>query len=419
MADNTNAGACSPDNECFIQTLALYQRNSVITIPYSRLIMLLYMLKFSGNTANEQGANIFGGLLDRCIPSPFARNLETPSHYSGVSYLEDITNNITALDTISSLPVRVCFCKSESEPDCGYQPPTIKVKKGEVFTVPLVAVDQVNHSIDANIISSLSFQDGGFSEGQQTQRVGKNCSNVTFNVFSPHNSETINLFADGPCGNSALSTRQTYIHFSDCICPVGFESSKTDTRCQCFCDTQLYPHIISCDPVAESLMRVNTNSWITHINDTDPPGYIIHPNCRLDYCRPPTENVNMNLNLPDGSDAQCAYNHSRVLCGGCQEHLSLSLGSSRCLSCHSHWPAVLVIILLAAIVAGILLVTALLALNITVAVGLINGFIFYANIVAANSAVFFPSSKPSFPTVFVAWLNLDMGIDVCFFDGLA
>ena len=58
------------------------------------------------------------------------------------------------------------------------------------------------------------------------------------------------------------------------------------------------------------------------------------------------------------------------------------------------------------------------ALNITVAVGLINDFIFYINIVAANSAVFFPSSEPSFPSVFVAWLNLDIGIDVCFFDGL-
>ena len=82
------------------------------------------------------------------------------------SFLGDIAN-ITALDTISSLPVRVCFCKSESEPDCGYQPPTIKVRKGEAFNMPLaiVAVDQVNHSVNANIISSLSSQDGGFSEG--------------------------------------------------------------------------------------------------------------------------------------------------------------------------------------------------------------------------------------------------------------
>ena len=413
VADNTNAGACSPDNECFIQTLALYYYSLCSSVIFTTL-------GFSDNTASEQGANIFGGLLDRCIPNPFAevyRQEAPPSRYSGVSYLGDIAN-IKALSTISSLPVRFCFCKSESEPDCSYQPPTIKVKKGEAFTMPLVAVDQVNHSVDANIISSLSSQDGGFSEGQQTQSVGKNCSNVTFNVFSPHNSEMINLFADGPCGSSTLSTRQLYIEFSECTCPVGFQPLDSDTRCGCDCDSKLSPHITSCNSTTKSLIRVNTNSWITHINDTDPPGYVIHLNCPLDYCQPPTENVSMNLNLPDGSDTQCAYNRSGVLCGGCQEHLSLSLGSSRCLSCHSHWPAVLVVILLAAIVAGILLVTALLALNMTVAVGLINGFIFFANIVAANNAVFFPSSEPSFPTVFVAWLNLDIGIDVCFFDGL-
>ena len=44
--------------------------------------------------------------------------------------------------------------------------------------MPLVAVDQVNHSVDANLTSSLSSQDGGFSEGQQIQSVGRNCSNV-------------------------------------------------------------------------------------------------------------------------------------------------------------------------------------------------------------------------------------------------
>ena len=412
VADDTNAGACSADNECFIQTLQLHKHN----IEKYALINIL----FFGNTASEQGANIFGGLLDRCIVSPFAELYSReapPSHYSGVSYLRNITN-ITALDTISSLPVRVCFCKSESESDCSYQPPTTKVKKGEAFTMPLVAVDQVNHSVDANIISSLSSQGGGFSEGQQTQSVGKNCSNVTFSVFSPHIFETINLFADGPCGSSNLSTRHLYVEFSNCTCPVGFQPLDSDTRCGCDCDSKLSPYITSCNSTTKSLVRVNTNSWITHINDTDPPGYVIHPNCPFDYCQPPTENVSMNLNLPDGADAQCAYNRSGVLCGGCQEHLSLSLGSTRCLSCPNHWPVLLVVVLLAAIVAGILLVTALLALNMTVAVGMINGFIFYANIVAANNAVFFPPSEPSFPTVFAAWLNLDIGIDVCFFSGL-
>ena len=163
---------------------------------------------------------------------------------------------------------------------------------------------------------------------------------------------------------------------------------------------------------------MNTNSWITYINDTDPPDYIIYSNCPFDFCQLPTENISMNLNLPNGADAQCACNRSGVLCGACHNNLSLSLGSSRYLPCHSHWPIVFIVIFLAAIIVGILLVTAVLALNMTVAIGLINSFVFYANIITTNSAIFFPSSEPSFPTVFVAWFNLDIGIDVCFFDGL-
>ena len=62
VADDTNSGACTPDNECFIQALALHQYFTSHTVN----------ILFSGNTASDQGANLFGGLLDRCIPSPFA-----------------------------------------------------------------------------------------------------------------------------------------------------------------------------------------------------------------------------------------------------------------------------------------------------------------------------------------------------------
>ena len=350
--------------------------------------------------------------------SPFNVGLlQSQTHHNGISYLVNISNK-TALDTISSLPVRICFCNGNVEPDCSYQPPTFKAKKGEAFTVSLVAVDQVNHSVNANISSYLTSHDGGFGEGQQTQSIGTYCSNVTFNVFSPHNFTTINLYAEGPCGNSKPSIRYLDINFTDCTCPVGFQLSNTETKCECICNSQLRPHITSCNLTTESLVRVNTTAWIAYINDTDPPGYIIHPYCPFDYCQPPTKTISLNLNDPGGKDKQCAHNRSGILCGACQEHLSLSLGSSRCLQCPSYWPAIFVVILLAFIVAGILLVMAILVLNITVAVGLINSFIFYANIVAANRAVFFPLTEVSFPTVFIAWLNLESGTDVCFIDGL-
>ena len=251
--------------------------------------------------------------------------------------------------------------------------------------------------------------------------VVRNCNNLTFNVFSPHDFETLNLYSDGPCGSATLSTSHVTIEYIECTCPVGFEplsNSQSSTKCECDCDSALSPYITECNITTSSVLRKDTNSWITYINDTDPPEYVIYQNCPFDYCQPQTQSVTINFNLPNGADSQCAYDRTGVLCGACKEDLSLSLASSRCVPCHTHWPAMFVVILLAAAIAGILLVTALLALNMTVSVGLINGFIFYANIVSAGSAVFFPSSEPSFPSVFVAWLNLDIGIDVCFIDGL-
>ena len=73
--------------------------------------------------------------------------------------------------------------------------------------------------------------------------------------------------------------------------------------------------------------------------------------------------------------------------------------------------------MVAAFIAGIALVIFMLALNMTVAVGTLNGILFYANIVAANADTYFlPFTTPDFITVFISWLNLDIGFDVCFLD---
>jgi len=68
-------------------------------------------------------------------------------------------------------------------------------------------------------------------------------------------------------------------------------------------------------------------------------------------------------------------------------------------------------LLLPLAIAGLALVFVLMLLNLTVSIGSINGLIFYANIVRANHAVFFPPGDTSFFTVFIAWLNLDLGIE--------
>ena len=69
--------------------------------------------------------------------------------------------------------------------------------------------------------------------------------------------------------------------------------------------------------------------------------------------------------------------------------------------------------------AGIALVILLMLVDLTVSTGLSNGIIFYANIVQISKDLFFPpSNNNKFLKVFIAWLNLDLGIETCFYNGL-
>ena len=116
----------------------------------------------------------------------------------------------------------------------------------------------------------------------------------------------------------------------------------------------------------------------------------------------------------NNTDLQCNHNRSGHLCGGCEHGLSLAVGSSRCLPCSNRFLA----LLLPFVFAGLALVVFLFICKVTVTAGTISGLIFYANIVAVNQSIFFPSGETNILTVFIAWLNLDLGIETCFFDGM-
>jgi len=140
-------------------------------------------------------------------------------------------------------------------------------------------------------------------------------------------------------------------------------------------------------------------------------GVVVHHHCPYGYCN--TAELNIRLDFPD---SQCNFNHSGILCGGCRPGRSLTLGTSKCLKCSNKYIALLIPFA----TAGIALVALMKLLNLTVSEGTLNGLIFYANIIGANQATFFPSTSTYCPvlTVFISWLNLDIGVETCFFDGL-
>ena len=419
--DGTNAATCeSPSTECFLQVLAIHliQNTTLNTVS----------LYISNNSARRSvsSATLFGGLLDRCTVSPLAEvhnkvldinDANYIYNQSGLDYFYEST--VFPPDTITSDPVQVCFCFN-GYPDCSYLETDLrKVKRGESFVVSLIAVDQAGEPVIASIQSSLKFTQSGLGEGQLFQSVTNNCTDLKFNVFSSEPYEQLTLYADGPCKDADLSRRNITIQFLPCTCPIGFQPQNfNDTTCECQCHRIINQYVQNCDDQTGSLVRrvSASNIWISYSNTS---GYLVYPNCPYDYCKPLSLKIPITLGQPNGSDAQCAFNRVSVLCGSCEPGLSLSLGSSRCLSCPHYWPALVVVITLAAAFAGVALVALLLFLNLTVAVGSLNGIIFYANIVAANRNIFFPyQGEPSFASVFISFLNLDIGIDTCFFEGM-
>ena len=371
---------------------------------------------------------IFGGLLDRCIPDPRRAEILTSGYIhtkiDGFTYLK-LVSNIANPEMLTSSPVRVCFCTPDDKPNCSYEPPIIYKMKAEIFNVSLVAVDHMNHTIaQVAIHSYLKHTRSSLGEGQSLQVTQDTCTNLTFSIRSHNHYEELILYPEGPCRNAKGSLSRVRVNFTRCRCPIGFQNKKSRDDCVCVCDVRLSPYFTeaanNCNRKTESLIRKG-NFWIDFINGTNSSsGFLKHPYCPLDYCLPPTSKVYINLNLANGSDAQCANNRSGLLCSLCQPDLSLSLGSSRCVPCSKMQYKGYLPVISIALIAGIFLVSFLMILNLTVANGTLNGLIFYMNIIGANSSQFFFGLSPSlrYYSILVSWLNLEIGFDVCFFEGM-
>ena len=366
-----------------------------------------FLATFNNNYAPVGGHDLFGGLLDRCTIDSFVNE-------SGAQFFKQISNSTS----ISSQPVRVCLCEN-NEPNCASEG-HFELKRGEEFTVEVAALDQVGQIVSATITSTSETISLARSE-----RIGANCSQLKYEVIFPNVSQEyeVTLYADGPCEDKGISKLTFTAYILPCCCAPGLVKENIDTQCRCMCDPSrpFSDYIHNCNSTAQTVTREG-KFWIHYINgsqcDSDLRYYLIYRYCPFDYCKPPRESVSINLSLPEGSDEQCTQGRGGLLCGRCSSNYSLSLGSSRCIPCDSHWQENLVVIVLVAFFAGIALVAVVLVLNLTVAIGTLNAIIFYANIINANRRIYFSSFHLTFVQVFVSWLNLDIGIDVCFFKGM-
>ena len=364
---------------------------------------------FSGNRAGKGGSDMYGAILMGCYNTfgpqvgyglymPHVGHPNETSWYLK-TFLITIFNfsNTDRLSSMSSDPIMICFCNTSNLPDCSDRTHHIQTYPGLEINTSIATVGYYGGTSPGVVLVSA----------QHATLVRYYGQNETTNCFLLHillqNTSSTTALVDIRLKN-VVQGLAVSIGVDILECPIGF----TEISGQCHCDHFLANSNVQCTFSASPFKFLRSgNSWFAYNNNTQ--CITGTTNCPFDYCN--RSNVSFDIM---GPDRQCVANRVGILCGQCQSHLSIMLGSNHCGTC-SNW---YIFLLPVFALTGIVLVAVLMFLNLSVPVGTINGLLFYVNMVKLNEVFFFPNGSVPVVSQFISWLNLDLGIEVCLFDGL-
>ena len=369
---------------------------------------------FLNNTAGLGGDNIYGGNYWSCcygidlachdvfgITHEFSEML-----YCFYNPVFNLFHQKPISSLVTSRPLGVCICNEDNAINCSTRSVDGLIYPGQSISLSLATVGVCGGISPGELVTSNSSMTEVVLLNVSQATSGRNCIKFGYRLYSQFSNGSIFLRHVTNPGERILSDSSLMVNVTFLPCPVGLTLSSK--ACQCNnviesingtqCSIDWMPHPI----------RRSGNNWLSYNQQYNCT--VAHKNCPFDYCN--TSTVYLNLTHPD---LQCTNGRSGTLCGECQTGLSLTLGSNKCESCNNKYLSLVV----AFIVAGIALVVFLLGCNLTVSVGSINGLLFYANMIKLNETALFPNGV-SIPVLsqFIAWLNLDLGIQSCFFNGL-
>ena len=270
----------------------------------------------------------------------------------------------------------------------------------------------------------------------------KNYTNIRFTVHTTVHNRSLNgiLILSLPEYPEAAYS-EVHIH----PCPLGFILDNITTG-DCVCSPALYAFAkdisipMTCSIQTQTFTRSSiTVSWAGRIEIEDGINVFgISRSCPLGHCmaNPAFDHfvstreaelfVAYQINDKVYETPLCINDREGPLCGKCKDGLSVVFGSEKCIRCSNKWIwTALVQMALSSIAVYFLFV-----LRLTLTTGTLNGIIFYAQ--AANGGLFdllsLHSDVDIISTatekvvqavyVFLSILNLNLGLHVCFYDGM-
>ena len=352
------------------------------------------------NSAMISGSSLYGGNIEKC-------DIQN-CYYSPGDFLEgilvfmilfDIPWNRSLTEVTSDIE-RICFCVN-GKPECGLEQWSISAYPGMSLRVSAVAVGQLNGTNPGIVLSRVIGSDTALvSEQQMRQQVGVECNDLNYTIHSFENEqfEIVLRIVDG----TVLEANQTIL-INATQCPSGFQLKQLE----CSCIPILEEHQVTCFIETQNF-KIPAEVWVGLNVETSE--FLAHSKCPFHKCRSEISTFTLN-----STDSICSRGFSGILCGRCVSSFGATFGKIGCENCHGAFSALVIAIF---VIAGPLLVVVMLYGDLTVNHGTFNGIIFYANVVQIYRSSFFGSGQINVVTVLIAWLNLDLGIQLCFYPGM-
>ena len=338
-----------------------------------------------------------------------AYNIAIP-YFVNKQYIHFVTISDDNLNMLpqSSRKKMLCYCNTDNnyDYDC-YKETLDSIYPGQTITITLINYrttfgHEVYQTKDVVVDTSLPTACVVTNSSEMKQYIAhNNCTELKYSIAFPSDNWCELFLRTSSCG--IYHTDIYYI--TQLPCPIGFIKIKGE----CQCDSSLSEYNIECDINDQTILRP-ANSWISATTHNNSYTYHISLHCPFHYCLP--HSSHLNLSTPN---SQCQFNRSGVLCGHCQQGLSIVFSSSYCHHCSN----INLLIIVPIVIAGLALVILLFFLNLTISEGIINPFILYANIISIIDNMYFANENKFTPThMFISLANLDLGIPVCFYNGM-
>ena len=364
-------------------------------------------VNLTDNNAGYAGHNLYGGDVDRCylLDSSKPNKVRTKHGHTEEKVFKSIFKYDNNTSSVTSPPRTVILDKNKT---------TTTIYPHQSFNICSRLEGQLHGIVPGvvvlNVIRELSKY---VSLDKKTYKVECHTTCQPFYITSSHPGKhevkiilTPEYSGDESGYKKLFVSNETSFNITLEACPLG--SYLNSNQCQ-----SAIPHTKL--DMENKQPRVNATQNRMWYKIIDHQTVFYRKFCA--YCKPQCANVTPGLGDP------CCDNHrTGILCGNCSTNYSMMLGTSKCGECKG----INILMLFIMVLAGVGLVLFLAATNLTIAQGMLSGLIFYANTIESNSFFLIPidvhkhtyTPYVNFLRVFIGWLNLDLAIPNCFYDGM-